>query len=176
LISIIDNTSGHYGDSYHSLQGRYSPFLFGGNAPSIYGGPTSATISQTGLVPIGTTFLLMDVHAYYVQVQDWSGFTVSLGGQTINMAPFLTFPSYTQYRGEISAFAGQTAQLSITAPPTPYGSIDPNGVLIDDIRFVPEPSAFGLSALGALLVGWRLMRRRGGQSGLQSPGGGVVCR
>jgi hypothetical protein len=38
-----------------------------------------------------------------------------------------------------STFAGQTAQLSITVPAPPYPSIDPNGLLLDDIRFLTIP-------------------------------------
>ena len=157
LISIIDHTSGLSG-SYHSLQGTYSPFLFGGIDG--YGRQVASTISQTELVPNGTTSILMDVYGYPVQA--WYGFSVSLAGQPVNMVPMLTFPSYTLYRGDISAFAGQTAQLSITALPPPRGDVDPSGILIDDIRFVtvPEPSIFALSALGAFLIGRRIQRGR----------------
>jgi hypothetical protein len=156
MISIIDRASGLYG-TYHSLQGTYSAFLFGGLSS---GDPASVTITQTGLVPNGTTSILMDVYGY--PAQRWYGFTVSLGGQTINMVPDQTFPLYTQYEGDVSAFAGQTAQLSITALAPPLGDIDPNGVLLDDIRFltIPEPSAFALSALGALLISRRVLGRR----------------
>jgi hypothetical protein len=112
--------------------------------------PTSSTISQTGLVPSGTMSVLMDVQTDY-------GFTVSLGGQDIHMVPLHTYPSYTLYGGDVSAFAGQTAQMSITAPYSPV--YNPSDVLLDDITFspnpIPEPSVFGLFALGALLLGWR---------------------
>jgi len=159
VISIIHHASGLYG-TYDSLQGMYSAFLFGSDEGP-FGHQVSTTISQTGLVPNGTTSILMDVYGYPAQA--WYGFTVSPGGQPIGMAPVQTFPSYTLYRGDVSAFAGHTAQLSITALAPPLGDIDPNGVLLDDIRFetVPEPSVFALSALGALLIGRCV---RGGQS------------
>jgi hypothetical protein len=152
-ICIIDQLNA--GDK--PLQGSYSAYLFGGSDP--FQGPTSMTISQTGLVPNGTTSLLMDVYA-------WFSFTVSLGGQPVNMVPLQTFPSYTLYGGDISAFAGQTAKLSITAPPAPYGMVNPNGVLLDDIRFatIPEPSVLAICALGALLLGRRVLERRRCQS------------
>ena len=95
----------------------------------------------------------MDVNAGY-------GFTVTLGGQTINMVPLQAFPAYTTYGGDVSGLAGLVAQLSVTAPPTGV----PNAVLLDNIRFssqfVPEPGIFGLCALGALLLGWRVLARR----------------
>ena len=151
VISFIDTLN----TGYQPLQGSYSPFLLGGTVPN--GSLASSTISQTGLVPNGTTSLIMDVYAQY-------GFTASLGGQTVNMVPLQTFPSYTLYGGDISAFAGQTAQLSITAPPAPSGRGNLNGVLLDDIQFsdqpIPEPSLFDLSAFGAVLLGWRVLGRR----------------
>ena len=131
------------------LQGIYSAWLFGGTAN--LGGRMTMTISQTGLVPNAAVSIEMDLMAP-------QGFAVSLGGQAINMVPLQTFSSYTLYGGDVSAFAGQTAQLTITAPAPPYGSIDPTEVLVDDIRFVtiPEPSVCALAALGTLLVGWRM--------------------
>jgi len=135
------------------LQGNYSPYLFGGVIPPAQ--PTTMTISQTGLVPLGTTAILMDVQAQ-------NGFTASLGGQPVNMVPVGGGTSFTEYSGDISAFAGQTAQLSTTVPSSPIGDINPNGLLIDDIRFVivPEPSICALSALGVLLLSRCI---RGGQ-------------
>ena len=41
--------------------------------------------------------------------------------------------------------------------------ISNNYVFLDDIQFsdqsIPEPGVFGLSALGTLLLGWRVVRR-----------------
>lgn len=149
LISINDTNTGF---GFLPIQGRYSAYLFGGPSdifsPS---NPTYSTISQTGLVPNGTASLLMDVNA-------GNGFIVSLGGQTISMTPIQTFSTYTLYGGDVSSFAGQLEQLSITAPPTGV----PNGVLVDNIQFssttVPEPSEFVLGALGALLFSFRRWR------------------
>jgi hypothetical protein len=151
-ISLIDANTG---SGFTPIQGRYSVALFGWPSGmfSPTGNPTYATISQTGLVPSGTESLLMDVNAWY-------GFTVTLGGQTINMVPLQAFPAYTTYGGVVSGLAGLGAQLSITAPPTGV----PNAVLLDNIQFstqfVPEPGIFGLCALGALLLGWRVLARR----------------
>ena len=142
-ISVNDTNNG-FGPVI-PLQGKYSTYLFGGS------GNVSARISQTGLVPGGTKTLLMDVNQYF-------GFGVTLGGQTINMVPLQTFSNYTLYGGDISLFSGQLAQLSITAPPTSV----PNAVLLDDIVFstqaIPEPSSLALLGVGALLLGF--FRRR----------------
>jgi hypothetical protein len=139
MMAIFDalNTIG-----VHPLQGNYSPYLFGGWDPSH---PTSMTISQTGLIPDGTTSIFMDVYA-------WNGFTVTLGGQTIISA---AGPWSGEVGADISSFAGQTAQLSITVPSLPVSNLRPNGLMIDDIRFEPspEPSVVALSVLGALILG-----------------------
>lgn len=87
---------------------------------------------------------------------------VTLGGQTVNMVPLETFPSYTLYGGDVSSFAGQVETLRFTEPPS--GVIPPSSVLLDDIVFspqvVPEPTVFVLSALGALLFGRRIQGRQ----------------
>jgi hypothetical protein len=147
-ICIIDKV--FWRKPYQALQGNFSAFLFGGNSP--FGGPTTMTISQTGLVPYDAVSMLMDLDAE-------TGFTVSLGGQTIMSS---SLSESGEFSADISAFAGQTVQLSITVPSSPPGDINPNGLLIDDIRFVtiPEPNVFALFALGALLLGRRI---QGGQ-------------
>lgn len=149
-IAIIDSRNG-----LKPLQGSYSLLLAGGNnLPG--GGLTSSTISQTGLVPSGMMSVLMVVEA-------WHGFTVSMGGQAIYMVPLQTGSSSTVYGGDISAFAGQTAQLSITSPFLQPPGVNPNTMVFDAITFstqvVPEPSALLLSALGALLLGCRALHR-----------------
>jgi hypothetical protein len=144
MIGIIDAVT--FYAPYQALQGNYSVMLFAGADQG--GQPTTSSITQTGLVPYGAVSVLMDVETGH-------GFTVSMGNQAISMEPLQTLPSYTLYSGDISAFAGQTVQLSITAPfwPDPMHGM-PNPVLLDDIRFetIPEPSIITLSAIGALLM------------------------
>jgi hypothetical protein len=131
------------------LQGTYSAWLFGGaDAP--------ATISQTGVVPSGTQSLLMDIASHGFP------FMVTLGGQTLSMDPLQTFSTYTLYGANISAFAGQTEQLSITSP-APTGT-PPNVLEIDNIQFsnqeIPEPQTWNLLLCGAgALSLWRWKRK-----------------
>jgi hypothetical protein len=124
------------------LQGNYSAWLFGGaNAP--------ATISQTGLVPIGTKSLQVDIQSFGYP------FVVSLGGQTLSMDPLQTFPNYTLYGADISSLAGQTEQLSFTSP-VPTG-VPPDFLEIDNIQFstspIPEPGTCALILCGAAVFG-----------------------
>ncbi len=144
-LSLIDANTGA------PLQGSFSAYLFGGLSPG--GDPTYTALSQIGTVPNNAKSLLMDVSAS-------NGFTVTLGGQNLNVVPVQTFPSYTLYGADISAFAGQTLQLSIVAPPTSV----PNGVLLDEIvlssSLVPKPGAFALFGVGLLFLALRQWRFR----------------
>ena len=134
----VNDTNGGIGPII-PLQGKYSAYLFGGS------GNVSAKISQTGLVPSGSKSITMDINTFY-------NFTVTLGGQTINMVPLQIFSNYTLYGGDISSFSGQLAELSITAPPTSV----PNAVLLDDIQFsaqsIPEPHSLAMLGAGTLLL------------------------
>ena len=74
-----------------------------------------------------------------------------------------TGPNYTLYGADISAWAGQTEELTFSALQSSFGL---NDWIIDDISFsqtaVPEPGAGALVAIGALLFGARkwFVRRR----------------
>jgi hypothetical protein len=81
------------------------------------------------------------------------------------MIALQTFANYTLYGGSIpAALAGQSEALSFTEPPGIPISNQPSLFELDNIQFsdqfVPEPNVFALSALGALLLGWRVVRRR----------------
>jgi hypothetical protein len=138
------------------LQGKYGVCLQGGpfNSPELF----SAEISQTGLVPSGAKSLLIDMQYVY----DSPLAIVSLGGQVISMMPVETFPTYTVYGGDISAFAGQVETLTL-AEPSP-ASNPPSTVMLDNIVFsnsaIPEPGVASLFALAAVALGWRVLRRR----------------
>ena len=88
-------------------------------------------------------------------------FTVSLGGQAVNVVPLQVFSRYTLYGADISTFAGQVAALSFTEPPAPAGQLggDPNIFELDNIQFssspIPEPSELALAAIGTLLLGFK---------------------
>ena len=148
-ISVNDTNTGF---SFTPISGKFSAFLFGG-APE-----TSVTISQSGLVPVGTQSIQMRIGNYMAV----GAFTVTLNDQQIGMTQLAVFPSYTLFGGDVSAFANQTAALSITALGVTSGP-GPNPVLLDNIQFssspIPEPDSIALSALGGLLLSWRVWKR-----------------
>lgn len=150
MISIIDANAG----SFAPIQGTYSAFLFGGGSvSSLY----SASISQTGVVPVGTETLLFDAYV------SGASFEVTLGGQTITMTPLQVFPDYTLYSGSIPAnLVGRSETLTFTEPPATASQ--PSMFELDDIQFsssaVPEPSTLSLSTLGVFFLAWQLRRKR----------------
>ena len=135
------------------LDGAFSIDLYGGG-----GIPTGASISQTGLVPANAASIRFIAQRPSPIVQGI--LLISLGGQNIPFSAISTESNYTTYGGNIaSALAGQIQQLTFTAP-----NGGNNYWEIDDIQFstqsVPEPGVFGLFALGAILIGWRVLERR----------------
>lgn len=160
-ISIIDN-------SYSSgglipggvIQGSYTAILQAGYGSGV---PADTSLSQTGLVPLGVHSLQFEA----LQAVDGASavipFGVTLGGQTLSLVPLGSGANYTLYGADVSSWAGQTAQLSFTVfAERPH--LNNQYLYLDAIQFsdqaVPEPSVIGLSALGALLLGWRALRRR----------------
>ena len=109
-----------------------------------------ATLSQTGLVPVGAESLQMKIGAAE------ANFSVMLGGQSLNMVPLQTGAGYILFGGTVPAgLAGQSATLSISSLPTatrPY-----NQITLDDITFstspVPEPGIAWLLFVGGATLG-----------------------
>ena len=132
---------------YSSLQGSYSVLLYYDN-PGIVPPPT---LSQTGLIPATAQSI-----NFLVGNGDLGG-VVSVNGVNI---PLVTIPG-GRLAGDISPYAGTTAQLTFSISPVRVGD---NGMYFDDVQFsnlrVPEPSVFALSGLGALFLGWRGLRER----------------
>jgi len=130
---------------YIPLQGSYSVLLqyFGISGPP--------SLSQTGIIPSGTqsiNFLVGDSRSDAV---------VTLNGMNIPLIQV----SGGRLAGDISAFADTVAQLTFsTTSNTGYAG---NWLYFDDVQFstssVPEPSEFALTALGALLLGFRRFLR-----------------
>jgi hypothetical protein len=147
-VSIFDRSG-----SFPVINGAFSIQLYGGT-----GVTTGASISQTSLVPVDAVSILFKAQ-YGNGGNPVGALLVSLGGQNIPFSAISTGPNYSLYGGDVSAFAGQLEQLMFTAPPGVNNYWE-----LDDIQFspqsIPEPSVLGLSALGAFLLGWRLLGRR----------------
>jgi hypothetical protein len=137
------------------LDGIYSAGLTAyANAPS--GFFTTASISQIGDVPANAKSI------QFLMVAG-SNPLVTLNGSAISLIPISTNGNLVTMGGDVIAFAGTNAELTITAAGTPGGNSLLAGpfVVMDDIVFspnpVPEPSAIALLILGGVGL---LMRRR----------------
>ncbi len=127
------------------IEGQYTLVLQPGVDPFGSGVTVGATVSQPGLVPS---------YAKSIQVKAsvFSSFAVSLGGQSVDLIPIGSGPTYTLYAADISSFAGQALTLAVTALPAP-NTTDYFDSIVFSASPVPEPSVVGLLALGALLFG-----------------------
>ena len=161
-FSILDSAYkplGGYGSSGGLIQGNYSAVLMSGvSGPNQ---PSDATLTQTGLVP--TLANSMQFKAQFAPFSSSGSWDVSLGGQALSLVPMSSGTNYTLYAADIHTFAGQTTELNFTVHSYP-GQFAADYLFLDSIQFspqsIPEPSVFGLSALGALLLGWRIVRGR----------------
>ena len=139
---------------YGIIDGKYTAVLESGGS-AVY---LPATLSQVGIIPVGTESLQMKVGP------GETGFTVTLGGQSLSMVPLQFTPFYTIYGGSVPVgVAGQGVVLSITCLPLPTNPY--NTLTLDDITFsaspVPEPEAGWLLIAGGatLSIAGRLAAR-----------------
>ena len=155
-FSILD--TGFSGPSVAGvIAGNFTAFLMSGAAGP--GQQADTTLAQTGLVPVGTESLLFKAQLFSA----FEFFSVTLGGKTLSLTPLQSGSNYTLYGADIHAWAGQTAALAFTSF-YPHPQVGQIPVYLDAIEFspqsIPEPSVLGLSALGALLLGWRILGGR----------------
>ena len=136
----------NWGTAEGIIAGKYTAGLISGGA----GQYQPATLSQTGLVPLGAASLQIKLSP------GATGFAISLASQPIRMIPLLTASTYTVYGGAIPAgLAGTEANLSISALPTAQSPR--NGFYFDDLAFsaspVPEPETGWLLLTGGAALG-----------------------
>jgi hypothetical protein len=144
-VVFLEDANANSGFGPLPIQGNYSVLLQG----SIPHAATSASIGQTGTVPISAQSLIFFGSLYGGSLQ------ITFNGNNIPFSTVGNGANYTVYGADISSYAGQTGQLLFTAPVY-------NNALLDNIQFssesVPEPTTFALAALGALLPGFHRWR------------------
>jgi len=146
-------TNGDVGLGHKSIEGGFSALLQGGISGS---GPfyeTAASLRQTGLVPA-------TAHSLFFKAHELDGrFSVFLGGMSIPYFAISNGPSYTLFGADVSAFAGQTAELNFSLLREP--GLASSDWVLDSIQFstsvIPEPSVATLAVLGVVVVGWKLL-------------------
>jgi hypothetical protein len=126
---------------FEPYPGDYSVYI---QATSIFAPvQASASISQTGFVPLNASSLQFVGHA------DYSNGVVSLGGQNLGLTVLGQSGSFILDGADIRSFAGSTQELRLTA-------VRHTGFFVDDIQFssvvVPEPGMLGFAVLGLLVM------------------------
>lgn len=122
----------------------------------LQGGQTSISISQTGQIPAGSESLLFT----------WGGFVnpmVSIDNDSLTLFPVKTLANGIISGVNISPWAGQTVQLTISEPSgSSYSLFDNFSFSPNPITVTPEPDALTLMSVGGLLFGLyrRFTRKR----------------
>jgi hypothetical protein len=143
-VQVTLLASGYPGVDGPIIDGNFSVFLQGG---LFNGAQANASISQTGQIPLGTQSRLFEVGNSGENLLP----EVYIGNDQLTLFPVGTGQgvSDTIYGANISAWAGQTEQLTFSSPGM--------NVLLDDISFspgaVPETSPLALIGFGALFFG-----------------------
>ncbi|PWU15817.1 MAG: hypothetical protein C5B50_14655 [Verrucomicrobia bacterium] len=132
---------------FQQIQGAWFAYLQG----QTVGFPNTASIGQTGMVPITAESLIF-----------WGSVgagDVTFNGQTLPLVVLGTAPNYKIYGANISGFAGGVGQLLFTSYSSQVGG---QWDSVDNIQFstqfIPEPSAVALLSVGVLSFG--LIRTR----------------
>jgi hypothetical protein len=129
------------------IEGEYTVVLQPGVDPFGSGQNVSASISQIGQVQMNSQSLEFKAETY-------TAFSVALGGENLSLFVLGTGPNYTLYGANISAFAGQTETLTVTALAAPntadyFDSFDFNSSPI------PEPRYLGvLASCSLFFIRW----------------------
>ena len=148
-VSLI-GTNNPYGLS--SIEGNFSVLLQAGADPIHISPQLPVFLGQTGLVP-------STAHSIRFKAVPQDGtLGISLSGAAIPYFYVSSGPGYSEYAGDISAYAGTLAQLEISLQPS-YGP-GYNMWYLDSIEFsnltVPEPTTAALLlASGSFLLRFR---------------------
>ena len=164
-VALDETSVALVSSSFSPIQGSYSVQLTAyADAPSGYF--HNSSISQTGLIPVGIQsiqFLIANPEP------PLGGFqvnpVVTLNGTPISLSEISQSGGVMTMAGNVSAFAGTTATLTFLCAATQGGGFPANENFfnLDAIQFsvnaVPEPSTFAMTALGGLLLGFRLWKK-----------------
>jgi hypothetical protein len=151
------------------IAGSQSVFLAASSYEAAVGGFSTESISQTGTVPSmanSIQFKLGTILGFGGTVdlgQPQNNFYVTLNDQIVPLQIIANNGSYLTLAGDVSMWAGQSAQVSIGVG-VPYQPFDNGEILysgiIDDVSFspspVPEPKVLSIFFFSVLFILWCL--------------------
>jgi hypothetical protein len=175
-LYVLDYTTAalFIGSSAGVIDGNQSVFLAASSYEAPVDGISSESIFQTGTVPITANsiqFKLTSIWGFGGTVdlnQPQNNFFIAMNSQIVPLQVTAKNGSYLVLAGDVSQWAGQTAQLSIgVGVPSNYNGNYTAEILysgvIDSVVFsptsVPEPSILVLSTIGVISA-WMVYARR----------------
>jgi hypothetical protein len=136
VVDLIDKND----QFFQPFEGKYAVVLQG-----IVPGST-ASISQTGLIPAGTQSLFFEGADFGLA----GPLTLTVGTQNVPYFPVGSGPNYTIYGADVSQWAGESEPLTFTAVGGAYSNWE-----LDNLSFsttaVPEPDAAVLIGIGGMV-------------------------
>jgi hypothetical protein len=148
VIDIFGPDWGSLGQNFQRfgvLAGNYTVLLQAGGF-----GDANTSIEQTGTIPASAESLQFEEYG--------SGFQVSFDGSVLSPVLLSTVGPVSFYGADISAFAGQSGELELTALVSAGASVE-----FDDISFsttaVSEPGVLSLLGMGGLIFALHRWRR-----------------
>ena len=150
VVGLVDLHTSFF--SNNVIAGNFTANLYPGYYPPD-AADDSAAIAQTGLIPGAARSLLFDANDHISQL------VVTFNGQNLPFFLLSTSSNFQTYGADISGFAGVSGELRFTQQPI-FAEFPI--VWLDNIRFssIPEPCTVSFLALGALLLGGRVLGRR----------------
>jgi hypothetical protein len=154
-MTLGSSMIGIWGPHLAAIEGNFSALLQAGLDPENSTLLLPVSLSQSGFIP-------EDAQSIQLKAA-WPGpgassgpFTVQISGQPVEMLLLSSGAGYRVFGGDISEFAGSTADLSITA--SGY-----HNMLLDSITFstvpIPEPSSCVLFVAGLLCLATFIRKR-----------------
>jgi hypothetical protein len=137
------------------IAGKYTVVLQAGEAN---GTSVSASIAQTGRVPVGSLSLQFAANT------DLADFAVTFNGQNLPILQLTPGPNLYQtqeYGCDVSPYAGQVGVLQFSAEPNddPFASASLDSIIFSTLP-VPEPGTVAMMGVGVGLLGLRGWRKR----------------
>lgn len=133
---------------------------------------TNVSISQRGTIPADARSMRLFGFTHSPQIHTVGAIQVALSGTALDLYRVGASITEQVWGADVSAFAGQTVELTLTAP-----APNPQFTYLDQIQFsdvaIPEPGPLALLVIGAAGLGMRAWGH--GRASRSEPAGRPPC-